>query len=132
MKTTLSYKVPYADIDRMGFVYYAHYLVYFERARNELLEENGLPYSMLENEGVLLPVVKTEIEYKKPAHYSDILSLHARLAWARGVRLQIDCEVTRGDLLLASGYTIHAALDKNSLKPIRVPEEILRLVNNPD
>ena len=26
-------RVPYADIDKMGFVYYANYFVYFEMAR---------------------------------------------------------------------------------------------------
>jgi len=29
----LEYRVPYADTDQMGVVYYANYLVYFERSR---------------------------------------------------------------------------------------------------
>ena len=28
------YRVPYADTDRMGVVYYGNYLTLFERARN--------------------------------------------------------------------------------------------------
>ncbi len=127
MTTTISYKVPYADTDQMGFVYYANYLVYFERARNELLEERGFPYQELEAEGIALPVVKAEVNYKKPARYADTLSLHARLAWVRGVRLQIDCEVTRGDVLLVHGYTVHAAVDMKRFKPVKVPARLTAL-----
>ena len=34
--TTIDYRVPYADTDKMGVVYYAHYLTYFERVRNDI------------------------------------------------------------------------------------------------
>ena len=36
-KIVIEYRVPYADTDMMGVVYYANYLVMFERARNELM-----------------------------------------------------------------------------------------------
>jgi acyl-CoA thioester hydrolase len=29
----IQYRVPYADTDKMGVVYYANYLVFFERLR---------------------------------------------------------------------------------------------------
>ncbi len=34
---TITYRVPYADTDRMGMVDYANYLVDFELFRDELL-----------------------------------------------------------------------------------------------
>ena len=40
-KSRISYRVPYADTDQMGVVYYANYFVYFERLRNELLRDLG-------------------------------------------------------------------------------------------
>ncbi len=87
-KSFVTYKVPYADTDKMGVVYYANYLVYFERARNQLLEDMDLPYKELEKNGLALPVVKAYVEYKKPANYADALNIYAWLSWARGVRLR--------------------------------------------
>ena len=40
-KTCLQYEVPYADTDQMGVIYYANYLIFFERARTRLLDELG-------------------------------------------------------------------------------------------
>ena len=38
------FRVAYADTDRMGVVYYANYLVLFERGRTELLRSLGFRY----------------------------------------------------------------------------------------
>lgn len=119
-----SYRVPYAETDQMGVVYYANYLIYFERARTQLLSDLGLPYRDLEKRGLALPVVEAHVEYKKPAEYDDVLDLYGRLAWAEGVRLRVECEVFCEDVLLARGHTIHACLDRHSRRIIRVPPEI--------
>ncbi len=47
----MTYRVPYADTDQMDVVYYANYLVYFERSRTEMLRDAGLPYIELEQNG---------------------------------------------------------------------------------
>ena len=70
-------RVPYADVDQMKFVYYANYLVYFEMARTGLLRQAGMPYSELEERGVLLPVMAAHCAYRQPAHYEDLLSVEA-------------------------------------------------------
>ena len=40
-KIVTEYRVPYADTDQMGVVYYGNYMAYFERARNELMRACG-------------------------------------------------------------------------------------------
>jgi len=121
--TTIQYRVPYADIDRMGIVYYAHYFVYFERLRNELLRSTGVPYREWEERGILLPVVEAHAEYRSPARYDDLLEIRGWVAWTGKVRLRIDYEIARGSTILVQGYTIHACLNREG-KPTRVPEEI--------
>ncbi len=122
---TLQYRVPYSETDQMGVVYYAHYLVYYERARSALLRDIGLPYDELERKGFALPVIEAHVEYKKPARYEDELQIRGRLAWARGVRCRVDCEVWRGETLLSRGYTVHACIDRASGRPTRIPAELL-------
>ena len=60
-KASLEYRVPYADTDQMGFVYYANFFVYFERSRNEILRDLGIPYVELEERGELNLVYQYEI-----------------------------------------------------------------------
>ena len=37
ISASIDYRVPYADTDQMGVVYYANYLIYFEMSREELM-----------------------------------------------------------------------------------------------
>jgi acyl-CoA thioester hydrolase len=121
----LQYRVPYADTDQMGVVYYANYLVYFERSRNELMRAMGLSYKELEQRQLGLPVISAQVDYSAPARYDDVLTIRAELAWVRGVRLQVDCSVRRDEELLATGHTVHAVIDLRSLRPARLPEDLL-------
>ncbi len=122
-----SLRVPYADIDKMGFVYYANYFVYFEMARAQMLRDVGLPYGELEDRGIMLPVVEAHCEYKKPANYDDLLVVHSVVA-LKGLRLRIDYEIKREDELIATGYSEHVCMspDGKVMKPI---EDLRRMVN---
>lgn len=54
----------YGETDKMGYVYYGRYLEYFEVARTEMIRSFGLSYRELEENGVMLPVIHSELEYK--------------------------------------------------------------------
>jgi acyl-CoA thioester hydrolase len=127
-KVTIPYRVPYADTDQMHVVYYANYLAYFERNRNELIRETGVTYKELETMGYALPVVEAHVNYHAPATYDDLLDLTAWVEELKGVRLTIRCEVRRGDKLLVSGHTIHAIVDIKTLRPVRHTEELRRML----
>lgn len=67
----LRYRVAYGETDAMGRVYYAHYLVWFERGRTELLREMGFAYREMEAGDLLLPVRRCEVRYAGYAAYDD-------------------------------------------------------------
>ena len=79
LSNTTKVRVRYADTDKMQFVYNGKYLEYFEVGRTELLRSSGLPYSIIENQGYQLPLIKAELNFKKPAYYDDILNITATL-----------------------------------------------------
>lgn len=121
--TEMSYRVPYADTDQMGVVYYANYLVYFERVRNEVLRQANLPYTELEHQGIMLPVVEAHCEYKNSARYDDLLTISGWVEEIRGVRIRMACKVTRDEELLVQGHTVHACVNSDG-RPVRVPPEL--------
>ena len=128
MKTiTMEYRVPYADTDQMGVVYYGNYLTFFERARNELMRAYGYTYKECEREGWALPVTHAEVDYRRPARYDDLLEISATVSSQKGVRIEIACEVRRkGEPeLLVSGFTRHAFVSTKTFRPMPPPERLL-------
>ena len=125
---SIQYRVPYADTDMMGVVYYANYLTLFERCRNELMRITGTTYQEMENEGAMLPVVEAHVDYKRPAKYDDLLTITGWMEQASGVKIKIRCIIERGEELLASGYTVHACISTKTLRPLRVPQYLLDFV----
>ncbi len=119
---TMDYRVPYADTDQMGVVYYANYLVFFERSRNEILRSLDYPYTRFEEEGLILPVIEAHCNYKRPARYDDLLQIHGWLEVESKTKVRARCEVLRGEELLAEGYTVHACLSAETMRPVRLPE----------
>jgi len=124
-RVTVNYRVPYADTDQMHVVYYANYLTYFERGRNELLRACGYTYREMEADGFALPVLEAHVDYHQPATYDDLLEVSAWCSAFKGVRLTIRCEVRRDGRLLAEGYTMHAHVDARTLKPTRPTQAML-------
>ncbi len=126
-ETVLQYRVPYADTDQMGVVYYANYLRYFEMFRTEMLIAAGESYQKMEEHGYSLPVIEAVCRYKSPAHFEDVLSVTGRVAECKGVRVRIECRIHRGDTLLAEGYTVHACIGREG-RPVRVPASLSGLM----
>ena len=121
--TVLRYRVPYADTDQMGVVYYANYLKYFEMFRSEMMIAAGESYQKMEEHGYALPVIEAVCHYKAPAHFEDILEISGRVAECRGVRVKIECEIRCRGKLLAEGHTVHACINRAG-KPAKVPPNI--------
>ena len=119
-------RVRYAETDRMGVVYYANYLVWFEVGRAEWLRQQGWSYRAMEHEGgVQLPVIEAHCEYRRPARYDDEVDIAAQATLLTPVRLRFDYRLTRADddTLLAEGHTVHVAVDTNG-RPCRLPERV--------
>ncbi|MEW6427896.1 MAG: thioesterase family protein [Thermodesulfobacteriota bacterium] len=120
------YRVLYGDTDSGGVVYYANYLRFFERGRTEFMRDRLVAYRLLENEGMILPVVESWCRYKAPARYDDLLLLETAMVEAREVSCRFHYRVSRaGDpRQLAMGYTVHAVVDRQG-KLSRFPAELL-------
>jgi acyl-CoA thioester hydrolase len=118
-------RVRYAETDRMGVVYYANYLVWFEVGRTEWLRQSGWTYREMELDGISLPVIEAHAEYRRPARYDDEIEISTRMQMITPVRVRFDYEVWRPgeDSPLATGHTVHAALDVNG-RPCRLPPRV--------
>ena len=122
-----SIRVPYAHVDKMGVVYYAHHFVYFEMARSEMLRNAGMPYGEMEEQGILLPVVEAHCEYKAPARFDDLLTVLTRCSPSGRAGIRIGYELKRDGELLALGHTIHVCMSPQG-RVIRIPPMLKTLL----
>src|SRR5512138_912424 len=93
--TTARLRVRYAETDKMGVVYYANYLVWFEVARCEWFRTTGFTYQGLESSGTILPVIEAHCEYERSARYDDEIEIRTRAQLLSPVRLRFDYELRR-------------------------------------
>ena len=121
--TTL--RVRYAETDKMGVVYYANFLVWFEVARADLMRSLGWTYREMETAGVSLPVIEAHCEYQRPARYDDEIEVRTKGQMLSPVKMKFTYTVMRrGDAVVAAeGYTMHAAVDPSG-RPCRLPARI--------
>jgi len=119
-------RVRYAEVDKMGFAYYANYLAWFEVGRCEWLRALGWTYRAMEDEdGVMLPVIEAHCDYRLPARYDDELEIRATGQLLSPVRVRFSYEVVRRNdgVTLATGHTVHAATDLAG-RPRRLPDRV--------
>ncbi len=126
---TTQLRVRYAETDRMGVVYYANYLVWFEVGRTEWLRQTGWTYREMECDGISLPVIEAHCEYRQPARYDDEIEIATRGTLVTPVRIRFDYEVARGaeGTIAAIGHTLHAAVDTSG-KPCRLPARVREML----
>jgi acyl-CoA thioester hydrolase len=126
---TTRVRVRYAETDRMGVVYYANYLVWFEVGRTEWLRATGESYREMERDGVSLPVIEVHCEYRQPARYDDEIDIRTRATLLSPVRVRFDYDIVRAseEIVAATGHTIHAAIDANG-RPCRLPVRVVELL----
>ena len=120
----MTYRVPYADTDQMGVVYYANYLEYFERSRTEMLRAAGLSYAVMEKMGYFLPVSEAYCKYSASAHYDDLLTFRSVIEEISRVKVKIRSEVFRDGKLLVSGFVTLGCVDANFRISRLTPEMI--------
>jgi acyl-CoA thioester hydrolase len=120
-----SIRARYAETDKMGVVYYANYLVWFEVGRTDLLRAFGWTYREMEAAGVSLPVIEAHCEYRQPVRYDDELDVRTWGMVLSPVRVEFRYEIVRrADRVLAAvGRTMHAALDARG-RPCRLPGRV--------
>jgi acyl-CoA thioester hydrolase len=122
----LRLRVRYAETDQMGVVYHAHYLVWMEIGRTELLRALGHPYDELERQGLLFAVSEVAVRYAGAARYGEVVAVTTTLAEvrSRGVAFAYDVAGAGGEPI-ARGRATVVALDRER-RPRRIPEALLK------
>ena len=141
-------RVYYEDTDTGGVVFYANYLIFFERARTEWLRSGGLEQSMLADEfGIMFVVMRTAVDYHAPAKLDNELKLTVTVetlgrasvefrqqAWRIGNGSRLPEAATPelaaepAPVLLATASIKVACVDRHTFRPRAMPPQVLQFI----
>jgi len=118
-------RVTWADTDAAGVVHFSRFFVFFERTEEEFYRSVGLSFADFRDRRLWLPRVEAFCQYKKPARFEDVLEVELTLEELREKSAKLDFIVTNKETeeLLATGYLVIVAADKNTGRATQIPKE---------
>lgn len=123
---TSSLKVRYSETDQMGFVHHSNYLKYFELARLDWLSKLGISYKKIEENGILFPVIYSEIKYLFPLKFDDHFFVKVGIEELPVSRLKLNYEIENFENKRICFGKVHLAfINSINNKPVRAPDKLI-------
>ncbi len=119
-------RVRYGETDKMGYVYYGVYPLYYEVGRTELMRNFDYPYKKIEDMGIMLPVKSLDVTYYKAAKYDDLLTIKTTIKEMPTAKITFHYEIlNENHVLLNEGNTTLVFVDETTRRPRKAPKELL-------
>lgn len=116
-------RVRYGEVDRMSYVYYGNYAQYYEVGRVEAMHSLGLDYAQMEENGIMMPVVKMECHYHRPLRYDQLVTVVTRITAMPRARLDFHYSLLDGQgTLMNEGMTQLVFVHRDTMRPTRAPQ----------
>lgn len=122
-------KVRFSETDAQGVAHHAAYLDWLEIARIDYLARFEGGYPGLRAQGVDATTLEAYVKYLAPARFDDRLRIGARCGDVRGARFRFDYVLERDGERIAEGWTAHACVNSETLRPTRIPEWLVAAIS---
>tara|TARA_R110001583_G_scaffold85392_1_gene223763 strand:- start:4458 stop:4859 length:402 start_codon:yes stop_codon:yes gene_type:complete len=122
---SITFQVEPSSIDDLGHVNNVNYLIWVQ----EIAEKHwsNLTNPSIENNYIWV-VLRHEIDYFSAAFKDDQIILKTWIGDSYGIKSERHVEVIRNGKVICKAKTIWCLLDKISMKPVRIPTEISKLL----
>lgn len=122
----ISFRVSWTDTDAAQVVHFPNYFKFFEKAEEEFYRHLGFNVVDFAERGIWLPRVEAFCQYKKPAKFNDLLEVELSIDELKDKFVKYSFKIFNKDskILLANGYVIVVAADKQTGKATQIPKEI--------
>ena len=119
-------QVFYYETDKMAIVHNSNYLRIFEEARLFFMDKIGIPYTKIEDAGILIPQVDAYVRYHQTLKYGDALCADVKMTEYNGARMKYEYQIYRGsdEALIAEGFTSHCFIDEQTRMPVTLKKRM--------
>jgi acyl-CoA thioester hydrolase len=116
-----TFRVEYGETDAQGRVFYANYLLFFDRGRMAYWVRSGLSEEEIRRIEQDTVIAEIHCTYRAPARFYDVVSVHTHIARIGRSSLRMEFAVINDstDVLMAEGYAtlVHVNLVANRAIP---------------
>ena len=118
------HKVQYYETDQMGIVHHSNFIRWFEEARTYFMEEMGCGYEVMEQEGIISPVLAVQAKYLRMVRFGNTVTIETTVKEYNGIKLTVGYQVIddKTSMIMCTGETKHCFLTVNG-KPISLKKE---------
>jgi acyl-CoA thioester hydrolase len=117
--------VRFNEADPLGIVWHGHYIRYFEDGREAFGKKYGVSYLDFYREGIAVPVVSVQCDYKKPVRYGERVIVRCTYETTPAAKLRFNYKVYEADTqeLVATGSSVQVFVDGKTFQlQLTVPE----------
>jgi len=105
--------VRFNEADPLGIVWHGHYLRYFEDGREAFGKRYGVSYLDFYHQGLAVPVVSVQCDYKKPLRYGDTVIVESTFVSSAAAKMKFEYKMfeSRNKTLVAVGSSLQVFVD---------------------
>lgn len=110
----------YYETDQMGIIHHSNYIRWFEEARIDYMNQVGLTYKKMEEEGIISPVLSINCNYQKMMYFDDLAIIEVKITKYTGVRFACEYKIyNQKHTLCTTGNSNHCFTDRSG-RPINL------------
>ena len=105
--------IRFNEADPLGIVWHGHYVRYFEDGREAFGKRYGISYLDFYHQGLAIPVVSVQCEFKRPLRYGDSVIVETTYVDTPAAKLKFEYRILEAlsKKLVATGSTLQVFVD---------------------
>lgn len=123
---TYTHQVRYQETDPQGYVFNSRYLEFVDVGMVEFLKSLGYPYDDLNAAGADPSVVRAEVDFRKPAHFDDLLDVRVVCTRVGTSSFRLRTTITRGADLIAIARLVYVNVEPAAEAARPLPAELAK------
>lgn len=104
----------YYETDQMVIIHHSNYIRWFEEARIDYMNQIGLTYKKMEDEGIISPVLEVNCQYLNMMYFDDLATIKVSVTDYTGVRFAFKYEIyNQNNKLCTTGTSRHCFMTRD-------------------
>ena len=124
-----SRKANYYETDQMGIIHHSNYILWFEEARVDFMEQLGFGYKKIVGSNIDIALLNVYCEYKSMVRFGDIVDIHMSVSELTPTRMTVNYEIfdALSHELRTIGKTQHFFYDNEKKRPVSLKKALPEL-----
>lgn len=123
ISSTYKFRIRFNETDPLGIVWHGNYLIYFEEGREAFGREFNLTYLDIEQEGYVVPIVKSECEHKISLKYGEYATIETTLIPTPAAKMIFTYKIfNENNQVVCIGQTTQVFVEKNGTLSLNNPD----------